>query len=916
MAHWEASRSPPRHSTHHHRRNNQPRDENSSHDVSDNKSRPKHPHKQHKGGSTIVKSNSASQPQIRYDIVENWLEQTARQDPLSWPSMSQGHRKFAGNSCPSGPLNATSPYNKHPTRVDPRWSPRHGLPRGRLRSSASPFRDLGPEDQRKSTRRHAAPSDDSVINGFEISTKPPDYRTGPIRRDRENFPPPRLSRKPRLASMYASSTTSHVDKEVSYEKRPRHKTRKDKYETKEKKRKHQQEGHPSHDDHRCKKRRRAEKRKTMISGKNVMNNFRSDAVLNDRITVQPHLKPGIFDNGRTSKRQPISDLAFSEMQFLKYQKRETQPKPLSKSRQRDKQREGREIEEVSSFFLPHAANGNTPKSVTRSARRSHRNNHRDLRHREHLPYNTVQEVPEAPLSDHCPNSERGHLSQQCEETTEAPSLHIHGSINDEKESGQNTTYFTWSSSRQSPRLSREENGGSPNVSGSVWTTTPEPIRRDLIATGIYRNTGIPLYDECLSEQHMERRMFEMKNPSIHRTDLEDSVHGTHHKSNKPLKVIYRDQAVMTEDHPTILEPHLDTRVAGEHQAPSSQKEPNTQLPFVPQGLNRQQVAKHVRLTPIERGGSRQNIRASNVLSTEAVATCQSPTPVDTGVGRDPVGQTRGTPDQASMTSRDAMPPPPIPNGRYSSHAMEHDGTDVDPFPQNVPATYTAAEVPEACHTASCTKDAPETLEHPNCSSQTTLPYEPTTNINTASWIPQRTPSARNTERQTPLSRPSTRTAIYIDQYERKSSGGLHHRHQIESQMPESMADFIARIESDSQLRPAPHDCIIPGPESGIRDAALDDASFDTYILQDQFSATNWEEKSFPNVVSDPHVPDPNPGSSRAVQQYDEFYIETQCPEYGIGIPRGLPEIRPPLEDFEEERFEMSNFWRPNQFSQF
>ncbi|OTA88180.1 hypothetical protein M434DRAFT_399138, partial [Hypoxylon sp. CO27-5] len=285
MAHWEASRSP-RHSAHHHRRYNQRRDEISSYEVLDHRSRLKHQRKQPNGDSTIAKSKSASQQQTRYDLVQNWLEQTTRQNPNSWPSTSQGHREAAENSHPSGQLDATSPYNKHPRRVDPRWSSRHGFPSDKRRQSASPYQDLDLEDQRKSRRGRATPSDSSFISGFENSTKPPDYRTGSIRWDREKVPPTTAPRGAPIAPIDTSSTTSHVGKEANFEKRPRRKTREDKYETKKKKRKHEQEGSPSHDDRRRKKRRRAEKRKSMISSKNVVNNFSSDAVLNNRITVR------------------------------------------------------------------------------------------------------------------------------------------------------------------------------------------------------------------------------------------------------------------------------------------------------------------------------------------------------------------------------------------------------------------------------------------------------------------------------------------------------------------------------------------------------------------------------------------------------------------------------------------------------
>ncbi|KAI1414837.1 hypothetical protein F5Y13DRAFT_178691 [Hypoxylon sp. FL1857] len=925
MTHREVSRPPPRHSTHHRRRNNQPRDENNSHDMPDNRSRPKHPRKLHKGDSTRLESNSASQPQTRYDIVENWLEQTARQSPHPWPGTSQGHRKVAENNCPSRPLHATSPYNKHPRHVDPRWSSRHGFPSEKLRQSASPFRGLDLEDQRKSTRRPEAPSDSSLISGFKNSTKPPDYGTGSIQQDRESTPPARPLREARLAPMDASSTTSHVEEEANFEKRPRRKTREDKYETNKKKRKHEQAGDPSRDIHRHKKRKGVEKRKYVVSSKNLVNNFSSNAVLNDRITVQPHLKPGLFDNGRVSKKQPISDLAFSKMQFLKHQKRDTQPKPLSKSRLREKQREGREIEEVSSFFLPLATNGNTRKSRTHDPRR--RYDHQSLgRQGEQLPYTHGQEPPRSVLSDHCPNSERIRMSQGREETIEAPSLGPRGSINDGKESGKSTAYFTWSSSRHSPQPSRKKNGSASDVSNSVWTTTPEPIRRDLIATGIYRNTGVPLYDDHLTEQTMARTT-ETKMPDIRCAELEDNVRNAHKELMGLQKVRYRDQGIMTDDPTKCLEPPRDVQATREHQepAPNLQDQPNTQKPHVPQEIDRQQIVKDIRLKLIERSDSRQPVQASNVLSTEVIAMHQSPRLGDPGVDRNLERQTQETTDQASMTSREAMPPPSVPNGRHSSIAMARTnvGETVLPRP-SAPTSNIATEALEEPHTVSCNEDGQSTraqLDNYNqttSSSQSIMTNDHTLlSSNTASWIPRRTPSTRLMGSRSIPSRPSMKSPFYVDQYEGKPGASSCRRDLVGSQVPESMAEFIARIESESQFQSPPRDHNILDSESGIGEAALDYASFGTSLLQEQSSACNWKEKACPPLAPDPHLPYPNSGGSRVVQQYEgEFYIETQHPEYEVGIPRALPEVMQPFEDFEEERSEMSNFWRPNQFSQF
>ncbi|KAF3060923.1 hypothetical protein GL218_03413 [Daldinia childiae] len=224
----------------------------------------------------------------------------------------------------------------------------------------SPLETSGPKDARKSTRRRAVPSDSSFISGFENTTKPPSYTPGSAQGGHVDTLTARAPRDADLVHLDASSTTSRADERPNFEKRPRRKTREDKYETKKRNRNPEEGSAVDHSNRRSKKRKKVEKRKSMASSKNVMNNFTSNAVLNDRITVQPHLKPGLFDNGRASKKQPISDLTFSDMQFLKRQNRHVQPKVSSKSRLREKRREDREMEEVSTFFLSHKADRGTP----------------------------------------------------------------------------------------------------------------------------------------------------------------------------------------------------------------------------------------------------------------------------------------------------------------------------------------------------------------------------------------------------------------------------------------------------------------------------------------------------------------------------------------------------------------------------
>ncbi|KAI1382320.1 hypothetical protein F4677DRAFT_23002 [Hypoxylon crocopeplum] len=922
MASGETSKPHPRHSAHHHSRHDRSRDENSSYEIPDDRTCLKHQRKPHMGNSTLLESNRALQSHARYDIVENWLERTARQSPHPWHSRSQGHRQEVnGDSHPSRPHDTTSPYNKHPRPADPRWSPRHVFPGDNLHQSASHLEVLGLGDPRKSTRRRTAPSDSSFISGFENSTKPPNYGPGSVRQNSRSIVPARSPREAGLAPMYASSTTSHVDEPASFEKRPRRKTREDKYETK-KKRDRKQDDALGHDDNQRKRRKRASKKKPMTSSKHVVSNFTSGAVLNDRITVQPHLKPGLFDNGRASRREPISDLAFSEMQFLKHQKRSSQPKALSKSRQRDKRRESREMEEVSSFFLPHGANGTTHGSQPHSL--GTRTKHQDLGNRSRQPASARYQGPtKSPPSSRHVRSRHSRVPRTREETIESPSLDPRRSVDDGRQSGRNTTYFTWSSSRRSPRVGGGEDRPALTISESEGAMTPESIRRAMIATGIYRNTGIPLYDDCLTEKSVERGIIE-KESVISATEPEDSRHNPSHEPNGSQKVNYRDQAMMTDSPSKYIGPPHDAQITEDRQVPGSSAGSNPQVPCIDQGVARREIVRDTRLGHVGISNLRQSDRTPAVRGVEITTTQQTPELTETDADRKQETRTQEVSDQASITSRDAMPPPPIPHSINGPAAMVHANTgEAGPPEQNIPSDEVATEALQAPYIMNYLDDIHYTrrpvLSCSPTAKSTSNTEQTLPSFNTVSWIPQRTPSARVAENRNISSRLSMKSPIYVDQLVGKLNGGPYQRDLTSKpHIPESMAEFIARIESESQLQPPSSEYGIPDSESVLGKVSLDPAPFDTELLRQQPSDCNTVENRDHNLTTNLNSTYPNSGGSRTGQQYDResSYIEAQSPQYGANGPWVLPEATQPLEDFADERFEMSSFWRPNQFSQF
>ncbi|KAF4832688.1 hypothetical protein CGCSCA4_v013577 [Colletotrichum siamense] len=82
-----------------------------------------------------------------------------------------------------------------------------------------------------------------------------------------------------------------------------------------------------------------------------MDNFRSEAILQDRLTLQPDVSHGLFQNGRISTPNPVGELAYNSMTAVE--------NPISlissraqhnKSRAKEKQRRGREVDEMVAYF--------------------------------------------------------------------------------------------------------------------------------------------------------------------------------------------------------------------------------------------------------------------------------------------------------------------------------------------------------------------------------------------------------------------------------------------------------------------------------------------------------------------------------------------------------------------------------------
>ncbi|KAL3423905.1 hypothetical protein PVAG01_05652 [Phlyctema vagabunda] len=114
------------------------------------------------------------------------------------------------------------------------------------------------------------------------------------------------------------SIAARNNQQGAFAKRKRHKTRESRYEPNQKSRALEEK---SVDRPRRKKARQVDaSRAARQAGEELMRNFSSKNVSNERVTLRPPVGFGIFNNGRASSSNPrreLPDLAFSEMEFLR-----------------------------------------------------------------------------------------------------------------------------------------------------------------------------------------------------------------------------------------------------------------------------------------------------------------------------------------------------------------------------------------------------------------------------------------------------------------------------------------------------------------------------------------------------------------------------------------------------------------------
>ncbi|KAF7853865.1 hypothetical protein EAF04_010532 [Stromatinia cepivora] len=321
---------------------------------------------------------------------------------------------------------------------------------------------------------------------------------------KETAPSHKHRKKPASTVTSSSSQYSAVQKQETFEKRARHKTKEDRYDTKKKSNKAEVVNKPI----KTRREKRGDRKKAARkASQDLMNNFASNKIGLDRLSARPSNGPGIFQNGRASsppKRRGLPDLAFSEMEFLQRSGKKPHMNDaivVPKSRAKEKRKAARAQDEIAAFFKPSKTpvrdNSSTiehPTSPTsiHGASLYERQLRRDREHDQQR-YFTENLAPRVNETRNYLTESRGQQLQSNQVRFPrdlTPQFLSKGIADRNMHSETADTIVTWSESQNSPGATMALRRAREQYSQRQKSTTPDSVRISIEKTGIFKDTGI------------------------------------------------------------------------------------------------------------------------------------------------------------------------------------------------------------------------------------------------------------------------------------------------------------------------------------------------------------------------------------------------------------------------------------------
>lgn len=618
----------------------------------------------------------------------------------------------------------------------------------------------------------------------------------------------------------------------------------------------------------------------------------------------------------------VTDLSFSEMPLPANRDRDVaQQKGLSNSRLRERRRESQELERISSFFQPACADATSRKVKPARSKDNEDTGRKKVTRRDDAISLAPPSSPTPPTQDHHQHSSI-FQEQSSSLPCMTPSNPIHGSRSSR------TTYITWSTSQPSPKAGKDLVDTQSRSIEPPSSTTPENVRRALIATRVYENTGILPYDVPSCRQKLGRKssgeLTSTRGSIVDHVDTCEAQVLTEDQGSKMRSMGLSDAKDMVgllshqqERWNTILPPEWRLRGLLDVEVSATDKQENNEVTDKLAGVavpGRQEIAQEARFNRMRESPRAQRTRhhIDHNPDTDSRSTAESPELVPPEPERI-VYQAKPTDqDRDTIASRDAMPPPPLPSTR-SNHSFL---TNREPGDDTSSSICLGATRPVDTHVQVPNYEHPHamdiytTTEKPHESGREHERVIPA--LDSVSWIPQAmTPSIATYERDKALSRLCTRSLIYETQGEEKGPrGDLHLTPQPRMQIAESMADFITRIESEIEESTYLDEYCQSEPINENHGNSPDPDTNPNDTCNRQLIASDPSRIDYCQLPN--HIPDP--GFKAASQTGHSFH------EYG-GLAGCLEERSATmtseiLKDDIDEFLEMSNFWRPNRFSHF
>ncbi|WQF84938.1 hypothetical protein CDEST_09952 [Colletotrichum destructivum] len=250
-----------------------------------------------------------------------------------------------------------------------------------------------------------------------------------------------------------------------FDKRSRHRTREDRYDTQ----KHAQQKRKKSGDERPAP-FKAPSKETVFSRREVMDDFRSDAILNDRLTLQPCLTPGLFQNGRISSPKPVEELAYNSMiSLLEHRPLRQSWQQQQSSEVKGRQRREKELEEMGTVFRQKVI----PSDDVRRPPHGRYENRRG-RYRLSDYYNGLPEANARSI-----RAMKDEADPRNSKTRQRP----------DGEANSISSQPLWSSSRPTSR--NRQTPVQNHTDGRSVSSTPELVREALKQTGVFNKTRLP-----------------------------------------------------------------------------------------------------------------------------------------------------------------------------------------------------------------------------------------------------------------------------------------------------------------------------------------------------------------------------------------------------------------------------------------